>query len=276
MGLIDRSLLLEISRVAIELGLDQNREGLLGGIDRAYTSTLSIAAAPAAQLLSDLTALDDAERLQDGSIPLRLWLENAIFLAAMRGQTELFQRGLDAIDLRLAAPVQATLPPPRPRSRFLIAAVSVTIVLLLGVAFVLFRDPPERAVWMVLDEAAWMAIAPSETTSIALEPGAERTPNTRCATFTYCAVIEGLGAIPLGRSGVLIASQGAEIPPPASSSRVSKEAPVRVLEMIERGTKLRGELWKLDGHEYRSCGAIDHLVSAASPAVWTVDAAHCE
>lgn len=276
MGLIDRSLLLEISSVAIELGLDQQREGLLSGIDRTFVSNMSRALAPGAQLLSDLTTLDAAERLSDGSIPLRSWLENAMFLSSMHARSEIFQQGLDAIRRRLDAGDQRRTITAGPRVRRALVALSLSFAILF-VVYVLFRDSLGSTVKLSLDDAASMAIAPSETTSIALQPEDARTPNARCASFTYCVVIEGLGAIPLGRSGVLIAPAGS---PMVSSARAAatqpaKEAPARVFKSLDRGTRLRGELWKLDGHEYRSCGAIEHEVSDVA-ALWTIDAAHCE
>jgi Effector-associated domain 5/Effector-associated domain 1 len=82
---------------AMDTGLTASRTSLLGGLDASFKAGLPTHPSPAAQLLSDLHALNDTEALADGTVPLRTWLTNARALTSSRRESAVFQYALDQI-----------------------------------------------------------------------------------------------------------------------------------------------------------------------------------
>src|SRR5262245_59294115 len=98
--------LMNVHEAAIKAGLADCRSALLAGIRADFIASLPCALTPAAQLLSDLHALADAETLADGSVPLAIWWLNARILAGQRPEADYF--GRDCIDF-LAEPSEHVL-----------------------------------------------------------------------------------------------------------------------------------------------------------------------
>jgi hypothetical protein len=96
MSLLPRALILRLQEAAVKARL--HRETLLGGINPRFRAGLPETPNLAAQLLSDLSGLNEAERLLDGSVPLAQWLENAIALAGARVESDVFREALDALN----------------------------------------------------------------------------------------------------------------------------------------------------------------------------------
>lgn len=87
---------------AIHAGLAAHRADLLRGIDPAVIAGLPSSPTPSAQLLTDLHEL--CVTLQDGSVPIAQWLENAVLLAGTKPGAVFFEDALR----RLGRPI-----PPR-------------------------------------------------------------------------------------------------------------------------------------------------------------------
>lgn len=82
----------EIHATARDLGLD--RHALLNGIPPSFAGTLATSGAPAPQMFTDLSLMNGVPALDDGSVPLRRWLENALLLSGARTEGEVFRRAL--------------------------------------------------------------------------------------------------------------------------------------------------------------------------------------
>ncbi len=80
MALVSNELLDEIFRVASAAGLvgPDYRSGLLGGIPPDAVALIDMTTKPSLQLQADLNWCNSNERLADGTVPLRRWLENAV------------------------------------------------------------------------------------------------------------------------------------------------------------------------------------------------------
>ncbi len=65
---------------------------MLAPLDRGFAMGLPSAGNPASQLLSDLQELNRVRALQDGVVPLKVWLEQARVLAGPRVEGEVFGR----------------------------------------------------------------------------------------------------------------------------------------------------------------------------------------
>lgn len=109
MPVVDHSQILRVQKAAVAIGLDTMRDALLGGIPRALTATFSGNPNPAAQLLSDLSHLNELDPLADGTVPLHTWLSNALRLSDLRLEATVFQQ---VLDLAQRAPPTATPPEP--------------------------------------------------------------------------------------------------------------------------------------------------------------------
>jgi len=90
---------------------------LLSGVKREYASLLSVDPRPAVQLRSDLTSLNRV-RLEDGSVPLIPWLQQAVTLFGVYHQVGLLREKLEAAQQKAATaplpswPEAAPKPPP--------------------------------------------------------------------------------------------------------------------------------------------------------------------
>lgn len=91
MGILNQEEIRQLHDAAVNCHLADSRDGLLVGIDRAFVATLVVAQVPAHQLFLDLHALNDAGTLQDGTVPLETWLQNAILLAGPRTDAVIFR-----------------------------------------------------------------------------------------------------------------------------------------------------------------------------------------
>lgn len=75
------------------------RDLLLATINPGYVVSLPIRSGVLDQILSDLHELNSVERLADGQVPLRIWLENGVqrLRRTSRSEQAVFQRLLDAV-----------------------------------------------------------------------------------------------------------------------------------------------------------------------------------
>jgi len=79
------------------------RAALIGGIPYRFAAMLPGGAAglvPGTSLILDLRKLNSTDRLDDGSIPLKIWLRNALTLAAGQSAAELLRQRYDDIEIR--------------------------------------------------------------------------------------------------------------------------------------------------------------------------------
>jgi hypothetical protein len=82
--------------------LTDNRRALLGGIDAVFVAGLPTAPDPGGQIFSDLHLLNAVERLADGTVPLKIWLENALTLAGQRVEVDVILAALEVTRSREA------------------------------------------------------------------------------------------------------------------------------------------------------------------------------
>ncbi|MBT2406163.1 MULTISPECIES: trypsin-like peptidase domain-containing protein [unclassified Streptomyces] len=73
------------------------RKLLLDGILPRYKGTLPLLPGPGQQVHSDLNEMNRVERLIDGSVPLEIWLRNAVAQTTQAEPLAVFQRALDAV-----------------------------------------------------------------------------------------------------------------------------------------------------------------------------------
>lgn len=78
----------------------QFRSDLLGGIPVAVTGLFQDAAQPLLQARLDVRALNDIDRLEDGSVPLKVFLSNATSLFAGRSDAEVLRRALHKVETK--------------------------------------------------------------------------------------------------------------------------------------------------------------------------------
>jgi endonuclease G, mitochondrial len=75
----------------------QLRPLLFEGVMPAYIAVLPRLDAPANQLRSDLMRMNALERLVDGSVPLQIWLHNAVGLTLEPAHRAVFERAMDTV-----------------------------------------------------------------------------------------------------------------------------------------------------------------------------------
>lgn len=90
MGVLDQDEILKVQKALVAAGLADTRGALLAGMSPAFIASLQVTAISGAQILSDLNALNDAGVLSDGSVPIRVWLKNALTLAGPRKEYAIF------------------------------------------------------------------------------------------------------------------------------------------------------------------------------------------
>jgi Effector-associated domain 5/TIR domain len=78
---------------AIAVGLSRHQDALLAGLPPAFVASLPQDHASGAQLFSTLHTLNTAT-LADGTLPLRVWLTNAVKLAGGRAEQRVFEQAL--------------------------------------------------------------------------------------------------------------------------------------------------------------------------------------
>jgi nucleoside phosphorylase len=84
----------ELHKAAISTNLVAERSALMSHIAPAFVASLPEAKSPGAQLLSDLNSLNGIV-LKDGTLPLAIWLQEAILLCGERSESVVFQRMLE-------------------------------------------------------------------------------------------------------------------------------------------------------------------------------------
>ncbi|MGW8884179.1 trypsin-like peptidase domain-containing protein [Streptomyces sp. NPDC055749] len=91
--------ILQLRNVALETGLADPsvRPLLFEGIMARYRGTLPQLTAPGLQVHSDLNAMNRVERLVDGSVPLEIWLRNAVAQTTESAPLAVLQRALDDV-----------------------------------------------------------------------------------------------------------------------------------------------------------------------------------
>ncbi|WP_284581180.1 trypsin-like peptidase domain-containing protein [Streptomyces sp. 2P-4] len=110
---LPREDILRLRDTALETGLadPSTRPLLLAGIMPRYRGVLPVLAAPGAQVQSDLEAMNRVERLVDGSVPLEIWLRNAVAQTAEAGPLAVFQSALDRVARDAAGEPDVPEPP---------------------------------------------------------------------------------------------------------------------------------------------------------------------
>jgi Effector-associated domain 5 len=78
--------------------LARNRDALLIGIPPEIVAGLPPASGAAAQILTDIGALNNLGRLADGSLPLRAWMKNAVTLSKGRVECDVLREALRKLE----------------------------------------------------------------------------------------------------------------------------------------------------------------------------------
>jgi hypothetical protein len=94
---------LDLHAAVVSAELAAKRAGLLAQIDSDFVASLTVAGAPSEQVLSDLSAMNTAGSLVNGTVPLEAWLCNVIALAGSRREVQLFTRTLELVRTRTLA-----------------------------------------------------------------------------------------------------------------------------------------------------------------------------
>lgn len=91
--------LLRVQSAAVEAGLADTelRPRLFAGTTRHFRAGLPLRKTPFEQIRSDLRTVNRVERLIDGTVPLEVWLRNALTLTTQPGPVAVFQRALDDV-----------------------------------------------------------------------------------------------------------------------------------------------------------------------------------
>ncbi|MGI5404582.1 trypsin-like peptidase domain-containing protein [Streptomyces sp. CA-135486] len=91
--------ILQVRDAALETGLADPmvRPLLFDGIMPKYRGTLPLLPAPGRQVHSDLNEMNRVERLVDGSVPLEVWLRNAVAQTTEAEPLAVLQRALDDV-----------------------------------------------------------------------------------------------------------------------------------------------------------------------------------
>lgn len=84
----------ELHQAAVSADLADKHEALLTSLDKSLRSQLPFASAPADLMLMGLDMLNRLGVLRDGSVPLIVWLKNALLLTRPRSQALVFEKVL--------------------------------------------------------------------------------------------------------------------------------------------------------------------------------------
>lgn len=93
-----------------ELGDPEMRPMLFDGVMRRYVRALPLSPSPLNQLHSDLTKMNQVDRLVDGTVPLEVWLRNAARLAVVADAQGVLQAAHDKVATGTSG--EPDLPPP--------------------------------------------------------------------------------------------------------------------------------------------------------------------
>ncbi|MFI1019083.1 trypsin-like peptidase domain-containing protein [Streptomyces sp. NPDC020965] len=104
---------LSLRDTALETGLADPtvRPLLFDGIMPLYRGTLPLLAAPGRQVHSDLNHMSQVERLVDGSVPLEIWLRNAVAQTTEAAALALLQGALDHVARSAGGEPEIVAPP---------------------------------------------------------------------------------------------------------------------------------------------------------------------
>lgn len=120
MGLLSHDDILKLHAAVVTARLVGSRSVLLAGIDPHFVARLPQATSPSDQVLQDLHSMNATPTLPDGSVPLAIWLANAIALSGAQNEAEIFKTALErcmipqAVHQGPAAPAGAAAPAPGP------------------------------------------------------------------------------------------------------------------------------------------------------------------
>jgi Effector-associated domain 5 len=111
MGLLSHDEILKLHACVVSAGLVESGPALLAGIDGPFVAGLPRGASPSDQLLRDLGGLNAVPALADRSVPLSIWLANAIQLAGSRVEATTFREARARLGQTLARePHDSTTP----------------------------------------------------------------------------------------------------------------------------------------------------------------------
>ena len=94
-SILDHEEILKLRAAVISARLSGGRGGLVAGIPAEFVASLPDAKAAGEQVLTDLDALNTAGALANGSVPLVIWLSNAIALSGGRQEARVFEEALE-------------------------------------------------------------------------------------------------------------------------------------------------------------------------------------
>lgn len=97
-----------LHEAAIRAGLSRSRTALFSGIDAVVVSGIQIENNPGAQVLTDLTAMNELE--MDETVVLADWLRNALLLVGPRSESRVFRQALDELTKSAASPPAGSAP----------------------------------------------------------------------------------------------------------------------------------------------------------------------
>lgn len=160
--LIDAAELRELHAAILSAGLAGSRAALMAGMDGGFVAQLVIAASPAAQVLLDIDALAKTGALADGTVPLRIWLDNAALLAGPRVEAAVFARYRDRMSANgptqaAAAPRSAAVSADQLLDRLgeLLPAQLETLIYKLGVPVAYLSGPAAPPATRIIEVLRW-------------------------------------------------------------------------------------------------------------------------
>jgi tetratricopeptide (TPR) repeat protein len=89
--------ILRLHGAIVSSNLASCRVALLGGINPHFADGLPLCATQTSQILSDLCGMNAIDQLAAGTVPLRIWLANALALAGQRPEADIFNECLHAV-----------------------------------------------------------------------------------------------------------------------------------------------------------------------------------
>lgn len=139
MPLLPEDRVRDLHAAAVDAYLADQRQALFEGVNRAFAAAIPRSPSPIAQLLVDLSRLNELDALTDGSVPFERWLSNAVLLTQGLPQQSVFKAALQAVQAGGGVQSRAALPPPVWRPHFLDEAPFD------------FSRPEARELWQLLE-----------------------------------------------------------------------------------------------------------------------------
>src|SRR5690242_13773946 len=96
-NLLSHDEILELHAAVISARLVESRAALLAGVDGGFVAGLPHGASPSDQILRDLDTMNAAGTLADDTVPLDVWLKNAVALAGAKNEAGIFRRHLGSV-----------------------------------------------------------------------------------------------------------------------------------------------------------------------------------